>query len=384
MLELLPPSPTRLSFSGSASSGSGSGAGWASGSGSVAESDVDAPRPSPISELVRICAGGRAVERAESVRSARIEVETEDGTIVRPSSRFLGFGLGSPFGSPSSPSARSVRSARSGAPGSSPSTGTGTGTGTSSSAGGLLGLGGRGAGVWGAGGASGPRPGERLLRLAMPWRRREVTEPIRVTTSPTPSARDAPFAREVEVKGWQIVGGRNFDDKARVGAYVGAFTPLEQASRLTRSVRHRAAAAQRLDGQHPPPVHRVRPAAQRAALRVPCEYGRRPEHAALRSCSSMAQCADWQHLGQTIPPLPGKNHMRKFSPDFLEDRRPRLQRFLRTVALHPEMGAGGPESVFGQWVLGYKGESPVESRPSAASAASGASGATDPSAASAD
>lgn len=85
--------------------------------------------------------------------------------------------------------------------------------------------------------------------------------------------------------------------------------------------------------------------------------------------------ADVQHLGQTIPPLPGKNHMRKFSPEFLEDRRPRLQRFLRTVALHPEMGAGGADSVFGLWVLGYK-DSPAESRPSASSAT------TDPSAAS--
>lgn len=185
VLELLPPSPTRLSFSDRESS--------------IEESDVDAPRPSPISELVRICAGGGAVDRAESVRSARIEVETEDGTIVRPSSRFLGIGLSSPFGSPSSPS--STRSA-------------------GSSSGGLLGFG-KGTGVWSSGGSS-SGSGGRLLRLALPWKRKDVTEPIRVTTSPTPSARDAPFAKELEVKGWQIVGGRNFDDKARVGAYVGA------------------------------------------------------------------------------------------------------------------------------------------------------------------
>lgn len=184
VLELLPPSPTRLSFSDCESS--------------IEESDVDAPRPSPISELVRICAGGGAVDRAESVRSARIEVETEDGTIVRPSSRFLGIGLSSPFGSPSSPS--STRSA-------------------GSSSGGLLGFG-KGTGVWSSGGSS-SGSGGRLLRLALPWKRKDVTEPIRVTTSPTPSARDAPFAKELEVKGWQIVGGRNFDDKARVGAYVG-------------------------------------------------------------------------------------------------------------------------------------------------------------------
>ncbi|BEJ18069.1 hypothetical protein CspHIS471_0703460 [Cutaneotrichosporon sp. HIS471] len=56
------------------------------------------------------------------------------------------------------------------------------------------------------------------------------------------------------------------------------------------------------------------------------------------------------HLRRTIPTLPGKNHMHKLSPEFLQDRRPRLQRFLRTVALHPEMGQGdGP---FSHWVLG--------------------------------
>lgn len=195
VLELLPPSPTRLSFSDPESS--------------IEESDVDAPRPSPISELVRICAGGGAVDRAESVRSARIEVETEDGTIVRPSSRFLGIGLSSPFGSPSSPS--STRSA-------------------GSSSGGLLGFG-KGGGVWNSGSSTGSGTGGRLLRLALPWKRKDVTEPIRVTTSPTPSAREAPFAKELEVKGWQIVGGRNFDDKARVGAYVGALRdPWEELS----------------------------------------------------------------------------------------------------------------------------------------------------------
>ena len=40
----------------------------------------------------------------------------------------------------------------------------------------------------------------------------------------------------------------------------------------------------------------------------------------------------------------------KFSSKFLEDRQPRLQRFLRTVMLHPEMGRGGPDSVLAQWI----------------------------------
>lgn len=42
--------------------------------------------------------------------------------------------------------------------------------------------------------------------------------------------------------------------------------------------------------------------------------------------------------------------MSKFSPEFLEERRPRLQRFLRAVMLHPEMGVGG-DTVVGRWVL---------------------------------
>lgn len=154
VLELLPPSPTRLSFSGSSTSSNAEG------------SDADAPRPSAISEIVRICAGGGAVERAESVRSAREEVEAGDGAIIRR-------GFLAPFGS---------------------------------------GIG---------GGLSKAAPG-RLMRLALPWRRKDVTEPIRVSASPTPSAREGTFARGVVIKGWQIVGGKGFDEaKGKVGAYVG-------------------------------------------------------------------------------------------------------------------------------------------------------------------
>jgi len=46
-----------------------------------------------------------------------------------------------------------------------------------------------------------------------------------------------------------------------------------------------------------------------------------------------------------------ENCIAKFSPKFLADRQPRLQRFLRAVMLHPEMGQGGEGSVIGQWVL---------------------------------
>lgn len=33
--------------------------------------------------------------------------------------------------------------------------------------------------------------------------------------------RAQPFAAEVLIKGWQVVGGKSFDDSAKVGAYVG-------------------------------------------------------------------------------------------------------------------------------------------------------------------
>jgi hypothetical protein len=41
----------------------------------------------------------------------------------------------------------------------------------------------------------------------------------------------------------------------------------------------------------------------------------------------------------------------KFSEKLLEDRKPRLQRFLRTVMLHPEMGRGGVGSLISEWVM---------------------------------
>lgn len=42
----------------------------------------------------------------------------------------------------------------------------------------------------------------------------------------------------------------------------------------------------------------------------------------------------------------------KFSPEFLEERQFRLQRFLKGIILHPEMGQGGSGSIVGSWVLG--------------------------------
>ncbi|WVQ71212.1 hypothetical protein IAR50_000737 [Cryptococcus sp. DSM 104548] len=60
----------------------------------------------------------------------------------------------------------------------------------------------------------------------------------------------------------------------------------------------------------------------------------------------------YPYLLSAIPSLPGKVHMTRFSLKFLNDRRVRLQRFLKGVVLHPEMGRGGPDSVVGTWITG--------------------------------
>jgi hypothetical protein len=41
----------------------------------------------------------------------------------------------------------------------------------------------------------------------------------------------------------------------------------------------------------------------------------------------------------------------RFSDKFLSERQPRLQRFLRGVLLHPEMGRAGERSIAGKWVV---------------------------------
>ncbi|KLT42093.1 Phox-like protein [Cutaneotrichosporon oleaginosum] len=123
--------------------------------------------------------------------------------------------------------------------------------------------------------------------------------------------RPAPFAAEVAIKGWQVVGGKSWDDSAKVGAYVVYDIEIALRNGTTLSITRRYT-----------------------------------EFVRLRDTLRRA----YPHLRRTIPALPGKNHMHKFSPEFLEERRPRLQRFLRTVALHPEMGQGN--GVLSQWVLG--------------------------------
>lgn len=38
-----------------------------------------------------------------------------------------------------------------------------------------------------------------------------------------PEPDSAPFARDVEIRGWKVVGGKSWTDRAKVGAYVGEY-----------------------------------------------------------------------------------------------------------------------------------------------------------------
>lgn len=58
----------------------------------------------------------------------------------------------------------------------------------------------------------------------------------------------------------------------------------------------------------------------------------------------------------SFPPHPNPtmrkaDQVARFNEKFLADRQPRLQRFLRGVMLHPEMGRAGGHSIVGQWIV---------------------------------
>jgi len=62
--------------------------------------------------------------------------------------------------------------------------------------------------------------------------------------------------------------------------------------------------------------------------------------AVLRRYSDFVWLYDRLHLeraGAVVPPMPEKQPVGRFSPSFVEDRRVNLERFLRRVAVHPEL-----------------------------------------------
>ncbi|WWC60490.1 uncharacterized protein I303_103063 [Kwoniella dejecticola CBS 10117] len=126
------------------------------------------------------------------------------------------------------------------------------------------------------------------------------------------------FAKQVVIKGWKVVGGRDWKDLAvaRLGAYV--------VYDITITLRNGG------------------------TIEILRRY---TDFVNLRN----ALKAKYPTLKEAIPPLPSKAHFSKFSQEFLEQRQPRLQRFLRAVILHPEMGKGGQASVVGNWITGKEG-----------------------------
>lgn len=184
-----------------------------------------------------------------------------------------------------------------------------------------------------------PEPPPPRARFRWPWRQPAEPPPPasvpaeHISIAVAERSRD-PFAREVCITGWKVVGGRSFDDTGRLGAYVG-----ESPSRLLLflpSVRRARDSALWRDDSAQQAVHAVCPAAERAKED-------------LSSGETRVRANTDQHLVNAIPELPRK-HVSKFDPAFLEDRRPRLQWFLRAVMLHPEMGVGG-DTVLGRWIL---------------------------------
>ncbi|WWC68459.1 uncharacterized protein I206_102387 [Kwoniella pini CBS 10737] len=121
------------------------------------------------------------------------------------------------------------------------------------------------------------------------------------------------FAKQVIIKGWKIIGGDDWKDVAKLGSYVVYDINIFLINGGTIEILKRYTDFVNL----------------RNSLKI-----------------------KYPSLKDAIPKLPSKAHFSKFSKEFLEQRQPRLQRFLRCVILHPEMGKGGKNSIVGQWIIG--------------------------------
>ncbi|GFZ43253.1 hypothetical protein JCM24511_00972 [Saitozyma sp. JCM 24511] len=154
------------------------------------------------------------------------------------------------------------------------------------------------------------------------------------------------FAREVVITGHKVVGGKTWTDKARMGAYVvyeieittrsgGTINLLRRYTDFVR-LRNALKSTYPVCRAHIPWNLKDEVSSSLTARRSICTTPY-PNSRAKLICARLI-----------IVPA-------KFSPKFLEDRQPRLQRFLRTVMLHPEMGRAGEGSVIGQWIIGEGG-----------------------------
>jgi len=49
---------------------------------------------------------------------------------------------------------------------------------------------------------------------------------VRLVSAVIGAGTELPFAGDVEIKGWRVVGGKSWTDMGRIGAYVGMMSPF--------------------------------------------------------------------------------------------------------------------------------------------------------------
>lgn len=73
------------------------------------------------------------------------------------------------------------------------------------------------------------------MALSTPRSSTQLEEPpprIELLKALGPERESAPFARDVEIRGWKTVGGKSWTDGAKVGAYVGEYLGIFLASEM--------------------------------------------------------------------------------------------------------------------------------------------------------
>jgi hypothetical protein len=61
---------------------------------------------------------------------------------------------------------------------------------------------------------------------------------VRLVSAVIGAGTELPFAGDVEIKGWRVVGGKSWTDMGRIGAYVGGSSLFACLLEADESVRH--------------------------------------------------------------------------------------------------------------------------------------------------